>query len=87
MESNYTFSKLESQAKEENIYPQYTDYPPLLKYILTQNGVAEPKLRATMEEHPYRRIAKDNEQPNKQYVNGFGKPASPNLYKDINYDI
>lgn len=89
LEKNYTFTKTSSQRREENILPRYLEFPPLFKDILTRSGVKEPKLtvQGTQSPESLYRIAKEGEQPTRQYDSGFGTPKSPNLYKGVNYDI
>lgn len=89
LESNYTYTKTSSQRIEENILPRYMDFPPLLKAMLVKSGNKDAKLPANLQTSPMAlyRVAREGEQPTRQFENGFGTPKSPNLYKGVNYDI
>lgn len=89
LESNYKFSKTKSQKIAENVISPYTEFPPFLKDILIKNGVKDPKLKVRLTESPNSlyRLAKDGEQPTRHIETGFGTAKSPNLLKNVNYDI
>lgn len=89
LEKNYTFTKTASQRIEENILQRYLDFPPLLKDILIQNGVKDPKLKTVQNQSALSmyRVAEEGEEPTKKFESGFGTPKTPKLYKGINYDI
>lgn len=89
LESNYTFSKTRKQRIEERILPRYIEFPPVLKTILCENGVNDPIMRTVTNKYWYsvHRVAEENEKPTLEFDNKFGTPASPNLYKDVNYDV
>lgn len=89
LESNYTYTKTSSQRIEENILPRYMEFPPLLKDMLEKSGNKDAKLPAVLQNSAQAlyRIAREGEQPTRQYENGFGVPKSPKLYEGINYDI
>lgn len=89
LEKNYVHTKTWSQKVEENVLPRYIDLPPLLQTMLEKNGAKDLKAKTvppTKEAHMYR-IAKDGEKPTREFESGFGTPKSPNLYKNVNYDI
>lgn len=89
LEKNYVHTKTWSQKVEENILPKYVDLPPLLQTMYKKNGVKDAKAKtvAPTDEGSLYRVAKDGEQPTKEFEKGFGTPKSPNLYKNVNYDI
>lgn len=89
LESNYTYSKTRSQRIDEQILPRHIDFPPVLKTILIENGVNDPKMETinVTTWHSTDRVAKENEKPTLPFDSRFGTPASPNLYKDVNYDV
>lgn len=89
LESNYKFSQTHKQRIEERILPRYIEFPPVLKTILCENGVKDPKMRTVTKKLWYstHRIAEENEQPTLKFDNRFGTPTSPNLYKDVNYNV
>lgn len=65
------------------------DFPPLLKDILIKSGAEDLKLKTVKSESPKSmyRIAKEDEQPTKQFESGYGTSKRPQLLKGINYDI
>lgn len=89
LESNYTFSKTRKERIEERILPQFIELPPVWKTILCDTGVNDPKMQTVTKKYWYsvHRVAEENEQPTLQFDNKFGTPASPNLYKNVNYDV
>lgn len=89
LEGDYKHAKTSSQKIEENILPRYQEMPPLLADLLHKSGEKETKLK-TLDpkyESSLYRVAKEGEQPTRQFESGFGTPLSPNLYKNVNYDI
>lgn len=89
LEKKYVHTKTWSQKVEENILPKYIELPPLLETMLKNNGVEDLKAKtiAPTNEASLYRVAKDGEQPTKEFESGFGTPKSPNLYKNVNYDV
>lgn len=89
LESNYTFAKTRNQRINEKIYPRYLELPPVLKTIFSANGVNDPKMLTVTNKtwHSSHRVAEENEKPTLEFDNRFGTPASPNLYKDVKYDV
>lgn len=89
LEGNYTFSKTNVEVKNETILPRYTEFPPLLSYLLKKSGVKEPKMECVEKTDikSLYRLAKEGEQPTRTYESGFGTPRNPDLYKTINHDI
>lgn len=65
------------------------DFPPLLKDILIKSGAKDLKLKTVQNEsaRSLYRTAKEDEQPTKQFENGYGISKSPHLLNGINYDI
>lgn len=89
LESNYTFLKTRKQRTEERILPRYIDLPPVLKTIFSGHGVSDPKMQTITNKtwHSAHRVAEENEKPTLPFDGRFGTPASPNLYKNVNYDV
>lgn len=89
LESNYTFSKTRKQKTEERLLPRYIELPPVLKALFIENGVIDPKMQtvSVTDWRSTHRVAEENEKPTLEFDNRFGTPASPNLYKDVNYDV
>lgn len=89
LEKNYIYTKNSLQRIEENILPRYMDFPPLLKDILIKNGAKDLKLKTIKSDssRSMYRLAKEDEQPTKQFENGYGTSKSPQLLNGINYDI
>lgn len=89
LEGNYTFSKTRTQRMNERILPRHMEFPPLLKRIFTENGVKDPKMRTISQNVWYsmHRVAEENEKPTLSFDKKDNPPASPNLYKGVNYDI
>lgn len=89
LESNYTYLTTRKQRIEEKILPRYIDLPPALKTLFSENGTKDPKMQ-TVTVKTWRsthRVAEENEKPTLPFDARFGEPASPNLYKNVNYDV
>lgn len=89
LEYNYTFSKTRKQLTEERILPSYIELPAVLKTLLCESDVNDPKMRTVTKKYWYstHRVAEENEKPTLQFENKFGTPANPKLYKDVNFNV
>lgn len=89
LESNYTYLTTRKDRIEERILPQYIELPPVLKALFSENGNNDPKMQ-TVTNKSWRsthRVAQENDKPTLEFDSRFGTPASPNLYKNVNYDV
>lgn len=84
LEHKYTYSKLASEKRDENILPAHIDTPPFLKYLLKKEGIENVKIKTVLRNNTEAlyRVAKDGEQPTRSF-NGIKDSKSPNLYKGI----
>lgn len=89
LESNYKFTKTRTERIEERILPRHIELPPVLKTILSKNGANDHKMLTVTNKkwNSMHRVAEESEKPTLQFDNRFGTPASPNLYKDVNYNV
>lgn len=89
LEKDYVHTKTWKQKVDENILPAYQELPPLLIDLLNKSGIkdAKAKVVAPTRETSLYRVAEEGEQPTRPYETGFGTPKSPNLYKNVNYDV
>lgn len=90
-EHKYKPLTTEEQVREKNIYPSHTEYPPMLRKMLMESGVADPKLRLAIPEEKVLpnlyRVAKDGERPTLDFPTGFGTAINKKHIASVNYDI
>lgn len=89
LEKNYKAITTDKDVIEKNILPRYTEFPPLLRYMMIKNGAVDPKLDVQLKKAPASlyRVAKDGEKPTKTFETGFGTPKNKNLVKHVDYNI
>lgn len=71
---------------EMKILPQHIEFPPLLReFVVKETGQQDPRLKVKISSNlqKFARIAKDGEQANVEVSMRLVKPASPNLYKNL----
>lgn len=89
LENQFKATTSDFEVKEKNLFPQYTEFPPMLKYIKIKQGENDPKLKVKIKEEPHvtYRLAKEGEKPTKQWRSGFGAPRFEKFVKYVNYKI
>lgn len=92
-DEEYKFvSTSETVKQEERIFPEYIDFPPLLKRLVLRDKTSRGetvddiklKLKINTNRDNRARIAESGEKPNVEISMGLGKPASPDLYNGLN---
>lgn len=89
LEKNYVVTSTSSDVIEKNVLPNEMEFPPLVKNMLIKKGVDNPKMPAVYSKYmrSWYRVAEKDEKPTRSIESGYGKPRSPNLFKNVNYDI
>lgn len=89
LEHNFVHTHTYKEKIEQNVLPKDLELPPLLCDMLNRSGVKDAKMK-TIEpkrDDSLYRVAKEGEQPTREFEKGFGTAKSPNLYKNVNYDV
>lgn len=89
LEKNYTSTTTDKEVIEKNLFPRQIEFPPLIKYMMNKNGIADAKLEVKLKNSPTAlyRLTKDGEQPTKKFHVGFGTPRNKDLLKNVNYNV